>query len=223
MPALVTFGRVLFAVLFMYTGATKLFAIQQTADFIATKVTIPALLAPYTSQLETMTGMPMPQMLAYGVGGFEILAGLMIAVNFGARFFAILLIFFVDRDDLLLPRFLEPAGARKCQDADRRLEEPVDHRRAVHDRGLRPRSAADRTGLRGRVVSDSIVDQAYAPPRRDADVIGRVEHLRHRRRASRAPPGSAAANAQALRESRARRRASGRAAPPRARTRRSGP
>jgi putative oxidoreductase len=58
-------------------------------------VTIPALLVPYASQLETMAGMPMPQLLAYGVGGFEILAGLMIAVNFGARFFAILLIFFV--------------------------------------------------------------------------------------------------------------------------------
>jgi uncharacterized membrane protein YphA (DoxX/SURF4 family) len=95
MPAFVTFGRVLFAVLFMYTGATKLFAVQQTADFIATKVTIPAMLAPYTSQLEAMAGMPMPQILALAVGGFEILAGLMIAVNFGARFFAILLIFFV--------------------------------------------------------------------------------------------------------------------------------
>ncbi|HEY9451803.1 MAG TPA: DoxX family protein [Bradyrhizobium sp.] len=95
MPAFVTFGRVLFAVLFMYTGATKLFAVQQTADFIATKVTIPAMLAPYTSQLETMAGMPMPQILALAVGGFEILAGLMIAVNIGARFFAILLIFFV--------------------------------------------------------------------------------------------------------------------------------
>lgn len=95
MPAFVTFGRVLFAVLFMYTGATKLFAVQQTADFIATKVTIPAMLAPYTSQIETMAGMPMPQILALAVGGFEILAGLMIAVNFGARFFAILLIIFV--------------------------------------------------------------------------------------------------------------------------------
>ena len=95
MPAFVTFGRILFAVLFMYTGATKLFAVQQTADFIATKVTIPAVLAPYASQLETMAGMPMPQILALAVGGFEILAGLMIAVNFGARFFAILLIIFV--------------------------------------------------------------------------------------------------------------------------------
>jgi len=95
MPAFFTFGRVLFAVLFIYTGATKLFGIQQTADFIASKVTIPTLIAPYTSQLETMTGMPMPQILALSVGGFEIIAGLMIAVNFGARFFAILLIIFV--------------------------------------------------------------------------------------------------------------------------------
>ncbi|MBR1189843.1 DoxX family protein [Bradyrhizobium sp. AUGA SZCCT0240] len=95
MPAFFTFGRVLFAVLFIYTGATKLFGIQQTADFIASKVTIPTLLAPYTSQLETLTGMSTPQLLAISIGGFEIIAGLMIAVNFGARFFAILLIFFV--------------------------------------------------------------------------------------------------------------------------------
>ncbi len=95
MPALFTFGRVLFAVLFIYTGATKLFAIPATADFIAAKVTIPTLLAPYTAQLETLTGMPLPQLLAICVGGFEILAGLMIALNFLARFFAILLIFFV--------------------------------------------------------------------------------------------------------------------------------
>ena len=95
MPAFVIFGRILFAVLFMYTGATKLFAIQQTADFIASKVTIPALLAPYTLQLESMTGMPTPQLRAMAVGGLEILAGLMIAVNFLARFFAILLILFV--------------------------------------------------------------------------------------------------------------------------------
>jgi putative oxidoreductase len=95
MPALFTFGRVLFAVLFIYSGATKLFGIQPTADFIAAKVTIPTLLAPYASQLETLAGMPMPQLLAIGVGGFEILAGLMIALNFLARFFSILLIFFV--------------------------------------------------------------------------------------------------------------------------------
>jgi uncharacterized membrane protein YphA (DoxX/SURF4 family) len=95
MPAFIIFGRVLFAVLFIYSGATKLFAIQATADFIAAKVTIPALLIPYTTQLETMTGMTTPQMLAVAVGAFEVISGLMIALNFGARFFAILLIFFV--------------------------------------------------------------------------------------------------------------------------------
>jgi putative oxidoreductase len=95
MPAFITFGRVLFAVLFIYSGATKLFAIQATSEFIGAKVVIPALLAPYTSQLETMTGMSTPQMLAILVGAFEVISGLMIALNFGARFFAILLIFFV--------------------------------------------------------------------------------------------------------------------------------
>ena len=95
MPAFVTFGRILFAVLFLYSGATKLFAIPATADFIAAKVTIPALLMPYTTQLEGITGMPTPQMLAIAVGSFEIIAGLMIAFNLAARFFAILMIIFV--------------------------------------------------------------------------------------------------------------------------------
>jgi putative oxidoreductase len=95
MPAFITFGRVLFAVLFIYSGATKLFAIQATSEFISAKVVVPALLATYTSQLETMTGMSTPQMLAIAVGAFEVISGLMIALNFGARFFAILLIFFV--------------------------------------------------------------------------------------------------------------------------------
>ncbi len=95
MPAFITFGRVLFAVLFIYLGATKLFAIQATADFISAKVAIPALLAPYATQVETFTGMAMPQLLAIAAGLFEIIAGLMIALNFGARFFAIILIFYV--------------------------------------------------------------------------------------------------------------------------------
>ena len=95
MPAFVTFGRVLFALLFIYSGATKLFDIQNTTSIIASKVAIPALLTPYTSQVETMTAMTTPQLLAIGVGAFEIIAGLMIALNLGTRFFAILLIVFV--------------------------------------------------------------------------------------------------------------------------------
>ncbi len=91
----ITFGRVLFAVLFIYSGATKLFGIQATAEMFADKVTIPALLAPYVTQIETATSMQLPQLLAIAVGAFEVIAGLMIALNFGGRFFAILLILFV--------------------------------------------------------------------------------------------------------------------------------
>jgi putative oxidoreductase len=95
MPAFFILGRVLFAVLFIYSGATKLIGIQATTEFIASKVAIPAMLLPYTSQLETMTGMSTPQTLAIAVGAFEIISGLMIALNIAPRFFAILLVFFV--------------------------------------------------------------------------------------------------------------------------------
>jgi putative oxidoreductase len=95
MPAFITFGRILFAVLFIYSGVTKLFGIQATAEFISAKVVVPAMLAPYASQLEGMTAMTTPQLLAIAVGAFEVVSGLMIALNFGARFFAILLIVFV--------------------------------------------------------------------------------------------------------------------------------
>jgi uncharacterized membrane protein YphA (DoxX/SURF4 family) len=95
MPAFVTFGRILFAVLFIYTGATKLFAIQATADFIAAKVVVPEQISPYAKQLETLTAMTTPQLLAIAVGALEIISGLMIALNFGARFFAMLLIIYV--------------------------------------------------------------------------------------------------------------------------------
>jgi putative oxidoreductase len=124
MPAFVTFGRILFAVLFLYSGATKLIGIQATADFIAAKVTVPALLVPYTSQLETMTGMPTPQLLAIAVGAFEIISGLMIALNFGARFFAILLIFFVAAATFYFHDFWNqpsPDNAKSLMDALKNL------------------------------------------------------------------------------------------------------
>jgi uncharacterized membrane protein YphA (DoxX/SURF4 family) len=53
------------------------------------------MIAPYTAQLETAAGMAFPQVLAIASGAFEIIAGLMIALNFGVRFFAILMIIFI--------------------------------------------------------------------------------------------------------------------------------
>jgi putative oxidoreductase len=95
MPAFVTFGRVMFAVLFIVSGAFKLFDLSATADVIASKVVIPPALTSYTSQLEAMTGMEMKQILAIVAGAVELICGLMIALNFGARFFALLLALFV--------------------------------------------------------------------------------------------------------------------------------
>ncbi len=46
MPAFITFGRILFAVLFIYSGASKLFDIKLTTDFITAKVTIPDIITP---------------------------------------------------------------------------------------------------------------------------------------------------------------------------------
>jgi len=95
MPAFITFGRILFAVLFIVSGAFKLYDMSATAKDIADKVVIPALLTTYTSQVEAFAGMPMPQILAIAAGSLELICGIMIALNFGVRFFSILLIFFV--------------------------------------------------------------------------------------------------------------------------------
>jgi uncharacterized membrane protein YphA (DoxX/SURF4 family) len=124
MPAFVTFGRILFAVLFIYTGATKLFAIQATADFIATKVVVPDAIASYAKQIETATAMTTPQLLAIVVSGLEIIAGLMIALNFGARFFALLMIVYVAVATVLFSDFWNqtpPDNAKVVVDALKNL------------------------------------------------------------------------------------------------------
>jgi putative oxidoreductase len=94
MPAFITFGRILFAVLFIFSGASKLLNLAATAQ-MTEKIVIPAALATYTTQLEGVTGMSTPQMLAIAAGAIELICGIMIALNFGARFFAIVLILFV--------------------------------------------------------------------------------------------------------------------------------
>ena len=57
MPAFVTLGRILFSVLFVLSGVLKLMNVSATAQ-MTEKVVFPAIVAPYTEQLVTMTGMP---------------------------------------------------------------------------------------------------------------------------------------------------------------------
>src|SRR5579863_4982120 len=94
MPAFVTLGRVLFCVLFVVSGASKLLDLTATAQ-MTEKIVIPAIVAPYAQQLETLTGMSTAQLLAIASGAIEVICGVLIALNFGARFFAIILILFV--------------------------------------------------------------------------------------------------------------------------------
>jgi putative oxidoreductase len=110
MPAFITFGRILFCVMFIFSGASKLLDLTATAQ-MTEKIVLPAALATYTAQLEGLTGMPMPQMLAIGAGAIELICGLMIALNFGARFFAIVLILFVAAATFYFHDFWNQTGA----------------------------------------------------------------------------------------------------------------
>jgi len=109
MPAFITFGRILFSVIFIFSGASKLLDLTATAQ-MTEKIVLPAALATYTSQLEGLTGMSMPMMLAIAAGALELICGLMIALNFGARFFAILLILFVAAATFYYHDFWNQAG-----------------------------------------------------------------------------------------------------------------
>ncbi|MGP9811047.1 DoxX family protein [Rhodopseudomonas sp. NSM] len=95
MPAFIALGRFLFSVLFIFSGANKLLDIAATTQ-LTQKIAVPEMLATYTSQLEGLAGgMPFAQMLAIGAGVTELVCGLLIALNFGARFGSLVLILFV--------------------------------------------------------------------------------------------------------------------------------
>ena len=92
---LMTIGRVLFASLFIFSGASKFFDIGSTAQIIEAKVGIPDIAAPYASQIEAATGMTTFRLLAWLAAGVEVVSGLMIACNLAPRFFAFVLVLFV--------------------------------------------------------------------------------------------------------------------------------
>ncbi|HLL26498.1 MAG TPA: DoxX family protein [Xanthobacteraceae bacterium] len=94
MSILFTVGRILFVLIFIFSGVTKLMDISGTAALIATKFTVPPALADFAAQLEAATGMKTPQLLTIFSGVVEIGAALMIIFNYGARLAAFALIVF---------------------------------------------------------------------------------------------------------------------------------
>jgi putative oxidoreductase len=92
---LMTLGRVLFALLFIFSGALKFLDIGSTAQIIETKVRIPEIAAAYTGQIEAAAGMTVFRLLALIAASVEVICGLMIAFNLASRFFAVILVIFV--------------------------------------------------------------------------------------------------------------------------------
>ena len=95
MTALISLGRVLFALLFIVSGAAKLFDLPGTAQEIATHFTVPADLADFATNLEAATSFTLAQVLAVAVGAIEFVCGVLIAFNIGVRFFSIVLVLFL--------------------------------------------------------------------------------------------------------------------------------
>lgn len=105
-----TFGRFLLAVLFIVSGAMKLLDIAAAMQ-LTQKIVLPAVAAPYVAQLESAAGMPLPQILAIAAGVLELVAGLLMAFNIAARFFAIVLILFVVAATYYVHPFWMQSGA----------------------------------------------------------------------------------------------------------------
>ncbi len=87
-------GRIAFVVIFILSGAQKLIDVSGTAAMIAPKISIPEQLSGLTAQLEALSGMTTPQLMAIVAGVVELGGGLMIAANIGTRFAALGLIVF---------------------------------------------------------------------------------------------------------------------------------
>jgi uncharacterized membrane protein YphA (DoxX/SURF4 family) len=119
---LISIGRVFLVIVFVYSGVTKLVDIGGTANEIEKVLTIPAEIAPYTAQLEQATGMRTPNILAIAAGALEVVGGLMIAFNIGARWFAALLIMFTIVATGFGHQFWTKDGAERVSDIDHFLK-----------------------------------------------------------------------------------------------------
>lgn len=106
-------GRVLLVLIFILSGAMKLLDLQGTAATIAPVIAIPDALAGYANQLQDMTGMKVPQLLALLAGGIEVVFGLLIAFNIATRPAAAILALFTLVATFYFHDFWNMAGAAR--------------------------------------------------------------------------------------------------------------
>lgn len=114
---LTTIGRVLFALLFIFSGALQVLDVEGAAKDVAAKVipNIPDFLSSYMGEIEQAASMSSAQLVTYFAGGLQIICGLMIALNLGARFFAVLLIPFVIILTYFMHDFWNQSGAERLE------------------------------------------------------------------------------------------------------------
>jgi putative oxidoreductase len=106
-------GRVLLVLIFIYSGAGKLLDLTGTAAYIAPVVTVPDGLSEFATQLQEMTGMTVPHLLALLAGVVELVAGLLIVFNIGTSGAAAVLVLFTIATIFYFHDFWNMAGAAR--------------------------------------------------------------------------------------------------------------
>jgi uncharacterized membrane protein YphA (DoxX/SURF4 family) len=118
MSLAMTLGRMLFVIMFIVSGLSKLFDLAATANSISTHILGPYAayltpLAPYLAQVEGMTGMTTAHLLALLAGVFEVAGGLLIAFDLGVRWLALLFIAYTLIATATYHDFWNMAGAER--------------------------------------------------------------------------------------------------------------
>jgi putative oxidoreductase len=114
-----TLGRVALVIIFVFSGAQKLFDISGTANQIQAKLIIPAAL---TSQIGATLGMPIWQVLAIAVTLVEIVGGLAITFNVLTRGAAVVLLLFTAVTTFYYHDFWNMAGADRTNNLNLALK-----------------------------------------------------------------------------------------------------
>jgi uncharacterized membrane protein YphA (DoxX/SURF4 family) len=111
MNILFIIGRVAFVLIFILSGVLKLWDIAATAAMIESKLVVPPILIDLETKLQSLTGMPLPKLLAIVAGVVEIGGGILIAINIGTRAAAAVLILFTAATTYLFHDFWTMTGA----------------------------------------------------------------------------------------------------------------
>ena len=114
MHIILAIGRVLFVLVFIIHGISKLTDISGTAAAIAGKVVVPSVLADVTAQLQNATGMSPDQLVVAASGVVELVGGLLLAFGIGTRGVALILLVYTILVTYYLHDFWDMTGTERA-------------------------------------------------------------------------------------------------------------